>query len=158
MNNGQDQISPAPMYWLMPIGLFLGLHLVETAVATAADGLDKERVVLDSKQFKEHHAAIHQPSLRRGPDVYPSTVAELQQYFPEIHTQLLGDAVPTKPLWDEPTRQMLKAWLPCRSTKTGCGGVGPARSVDRAEDTVGVVLCLLFEIVSYVLSIYLWNS
>jgi hypothetical protein len=27
-------------------------------------------------------------------------------------------------------------------------GVGPAGSVDRAEDTVGVVLCLLFEIVS----------
>ena len=26
-------------------------------------------------------------------------------------------------------------------------GVGPARSVDRAEDTVGVVLCVLFEIV-----------
>ena len=31
-------------------------------------------------------------------------------------------------------------------------GVGPARSVDRAEDTVGVVLCVLFEIV---LAIYL---
>ena len=30
--------------------------------------------------------------------------------------------------------------------------VGPARSVDRAEDTVGVVLCVLFEIV---LAIYL---
>jgi len=26
-------------------------------------------------------------------------------------------------------------------------GVGPAGSVDRAEDTVGVVLCVLFEIV-----------
>jgi hypothetical protein len=31
-------------------------------------------------------------------------------------------------------------------------GVGPAGSVDRAEDTVGVVLCVLFEIV---LAIYL---
>ena len=34
-------------------------------------------------------------------------------------------------------------------------GVGPAGSVDRAEDTVGVVLCVLFEIV---LAIYIWNS
>ena len=34
-------------------------------------------------------------------------------------------------------------------------GVGPAGSVDRAEDTVGVVLCMLFEIV---LAIYIWNS
>ncbi len=47
-------------------------------------------------------------------------------------------------------------------------GVGPARSVDRAEDTAGVVLCLLLEIVggrcvvfvirNCILAIYVWNS